>query len=302
METPYNQSDAGLVKEQQCLCGKTTEIAIVNVASVPMRSPFRYPGGKTWLVPRIRQWLRSQPERPRELIEPFAGGGIVSLTAVFENLVERATMVEMDHDVASVWHTILNGRGGWLAQEIADFRLSRETVNDALSSSPAALHERAFITILRNRISRGGIIAPGAGVVKNGENGKGLASRWYPRTLRKRILDIVAVRDRICFLQGDGLGFMKDNSGRRDAVFFIDPPYVVAGRRLYAHSEIDHAELFRTAQALAGDFLITYDNAPEIRGLAERAGLAIRQVPMKSTHHERKTELLIGRNLDWLTG
>ncbi len=35
---------------------------IVNVASVPQRSPFRYPGGKTWLVPRIRQWLKSLAE------------------------------------------------------------------------------------------------------------------------------------------------------------------------------------------------------------------------------------------------
>ena len=26
----------------------------VNVASVPQRSPFRYPGGKTWLVPQVR--------------------------------------------------------------------------------------------------------------------------------------------------------------------------------------------------------------------------------------------------------
>jgi len=24
---------------------------IVNVAMVPQRSPFRYPGGKTWLIP-----------------------------------------------------------------------------------------------------------------------------------------------------------------------------------------------------------------------------------------------------------
>lgn len=47
---------------------------IVNVASVPQRSPFRYPGGKTWLIPRIRQWLRSRPERPHVLIEPFAAG------------------------------------------------------------------------------------------------------------------------------------------------------------------------------------------------------------------------------------
>lgn len=27
------------------------DLRVVNVASVPQRSPFRYPGGKTWLVP-----------------------------------------------------------------------------------------------------------------------------------------------------------------------------------------------------------------------------------------------------------
>ena len=26
---------------------------VVNVASVKQRSPFRYPGGKTWLVPEV---------------------------------------------------------------------------------------------------------------------------------------------------------------------------------------------------------------------------------------------------------
>ena len=29
--------------------------SIVNVASVPQRSPFRYPGGKTWLIPIARK-------------------------------------------------------------------------------------------------------------------------------------------------------------------------------------------------------------------------------------------------------
>ena len=32
---------------------------VVNVASVPQRSPFRYPGGNTWLVPYVRLWLSS---------------------------------------------------------------------------------------------------------------------------------------------------------------------------------------------------------------------------------------------------
>lgn len=285
---------------ERCLLPNTDRTRIVNVASVPMRSPFRYPGGKTWLVPWIRRWLRSKPCPVAELVEPFAGGAIVGLTAVFEELARKVTLVEMDYDVASVWHTILNGRGRWLADEIAGFGLTRESVEAVLAKEQKDLHERAFATILRNRISRGGIMAPGAGVVKNGENGKGLASRWYPGTLRKRILSIVALRHRIRFVQGDGVGFMRDNAARLDAVFFIDPPYVVAGRRLYTHSHVDHRALFGVTEELAGDFLMTYDDAPEIRGLAQEHGFSVREVPMKNTHHATKTELLISRNLDWV--
>ena len=53
-------------------------IPAANVASVPQRSPLRYPGGKTWLIPHIRAWLGGMDARPRLLIEPFAGGAIVS--------------------------------------------------------------------------------------------------------------------------------------------------------------------------------------------------------------------------------
>src|SRR5713226_5124115 len=89
---------------------------VVNVASVPQLSPFRYPGGKTWLVPYIRRWLslfiRQQnnlaPIRSAEFIEPFAGGGIISLTVAAENLANHITMIEIDEDVAAVWQTIFH--------------------------------------------------------------------------------------------------------------------------------------------------------------------------------------------------
>lgn len=45
---------------------------------------------------------------------------------------------------------------------------------------------------------------------------------------------------------------------------------------------------------------MTYDNAKEIRDLAERHGFATRLVPMKSTHHTEMSELIIGRDLSWL--
>jgi len=49
-----------------------SRLPVVNVATVPQRSPLRYPGGKTWLIPHIRHWLKST--RSEILIEPFAGG------------------------------------------------------------------------------------------------------------------------------------------------------------------------------------------------------------------------------------
>lgn len=274
----------------------------VNVAQVPQRSPFRYPGGKTWLVPYIRQWLGSHSHRITELIEPFAGGGIVSLTAVFEQLATHATMVELDEDVGAVWTAVLNGKGEWLAQQIERFTPATDMLHDLFMQDNRSIEYRAFLTIVRNRVARGGIMAPGAGIVKNGENGKGLTSRWYPETLSRRIRDIIAEKGRFTFIQGDGLQLMHDQADREDCVWFIDPPYTVAGKRLYRHSDIDHDLLFSHASRLAGDVLMTYDNADEIRFLADKYHLEHQRIAMKTTHHLAKYELLIGRSLNWLVG
>jgi len=276
---------------------------IVNVASVPFRSPFRYPGGKTWLIPRIRRWLASLPSKPGEFIEPFTGGGIVGLTVAFEDLADHITLVELDHQVAAVWKTILQGNGEWLAGRILTFNFTSETVRAELEKSDLSLEEQAFQTILKNRVNRGGILAPGAGMAKYGENGKGIASRWYPETLSKRIRKIIEIRDRFTFIEGDGIEVLKKNSDRADAVFFIDPPYTAggkkAGSRLYVHSELNHEKLFEISSRLAGSFLMTYSNDKTVQGLAQENQLAMKEIAMKNTHHAKMTELLIGRDLSW---
>ncbi len=273
---------------------------VVNVASVPMRSPFRYAGGKTWLVPRVRLWLKAQGGMEKELIEPFTGGGIISLTAVFENLVAKATMVELDEDVAAVWHVMTRGDAQWLADKIVSFDLTPERARAAIEQADKSTRDRAFATIVKNRVQRGGILAPGAGFIKTGEAGKGIKSRWYPTTLKRRIMEIHQVRDRIDFIEGDGFDVMQMHQQRTDVVYFIDPPYTKAGRRLYRYAEMDHEALFKQAAMLKGDFLMTYDDAPEICLLAKKCNFETRAVPMKNTHHAKKLELLIGRDLSWL--
>jgi len=275
---------------------------IINVASVPQRSPFRYPGGKTWLVPYVRRWLCGQSPPVEELIEPFAGGGIVGLTAAFERLAKRVTLVEIDPDIAAVWRAILGGDSQWLAEKITAFKLTAQSVRSILCTQPRCNKERAFATILRNRVQRGGILAPGAGLLKKGENGRGIGSRWYPNTLARRILNIAEIKDRITFIEGDGLQYMSRQSHRARVVHFIDPPYTVAARRLYRYSEIDHARLFRVTKGLAGDFLMTYDDTSEVRELAGKFSFETKTVAMKNTHHAKMRELLIGRNLAWMLG
>ena len=273
---------------------------IVNVASIPQRSPFRYPGGKTWLVPYIRMWLRQQGGAGKELFEVFDGGGIVSLTAVCELLVDRVTMVEIDQDVAAVWQVITEGDATWLAERILSFDLTVETAKAAIAQANQSIRARAFATIVKNRVQRGGILADGAGFVKQGENGKGILSRWYPETLQRRILEIDKHRHLITFIHGDAFAVCRANEDRPAALFFFDPPYVKAGKRLYNHSQIDHLALFEAASRLRGNFLMTYDDHPEICELAAGYALELRRIKMKTTHHSEKDELLIGRDLSWL--
>lgn len=271
----------------------------VNVAQVRQLSPFRYPGGKTWLVPVIRQWL-TRFDQPALFVEPFAGGGIVSLTVAMEQLAQRVLMVELDDDVSAVWATVFGTSEqdvDWLCSQILEFDMQPERVQDILARDPETMRHRAFRTILKNRVNRGGILAPGASVVKSGENHKGLKSRWYPETLVRRIQTIRAVRDRVEFRHANAFPVLQELGHRPDVTWFLDPPYTAggkkAGARLYIHNEVDHTEMFQRMADAQGHFLMTYDNTPEVISLARQHQFHISSVLMKNTHHHVMYELLI---------
>lgn len=277
---------------------------VVNVSKVSHLSPFRYPGGKTWLVPRIRQWIHQQKTKPILFIEPFAGGGIVSLTIAAENLSEKVIMSELDDQVAAVWKTILGKNWKWLAEEIVAFKLSYDSANLIINSKPKSIREKAFQTVLKNRIYHGGILAEGSGMLKHGENGKGIHSRWYPETIKKRIYKIASFKEKIEFIEGDGLEIMQKYSNDKNAMCFIDPPYTAggkrAGQRLYRKNHMDHNKIFSIASKMKADCLLTYDNSDEALDLVKKYGFQSRLVAMQNTHLSKMNELLISKDLTWL--
>lgn len=47
---------------------------------------------------------------------------------------------------------------------------------------------------------------------------------------------------------------------------------------------------------------MTYDNATEAKDLAGKYKFQAKPIPMKNTHHAAMTELVIGRDLEWMKG
>lgn len=267
------------------------------MASVPQYSPMRYPGGKTWLYPFAKKWLLRN--KSDVLIELFAGGASVGLAAAIENLVKHVILVEMDEDIAAIWKTIVEGDALWLADKIKNFDLTHENIDEALKKKEQSIQERAFAVLLMNRISHGGIMANGSGKIKNGENGKGIKSRWYPKTLYSRILTIANHREKITVVQGDAFDVLKTRLND-DVLFFIDPPYTVAGKRLYNHFSIDHKKLFSLCDYTRGSFLMTYDKSDEIENLAQKHDFQTEDILMQTTHLLKKFELVISKDISWL--
>ena len=275
---------------------RRSDIPAVNVATVPQRSPLRYPGGKTWLVPHIRRWLSEPVDL---LVEPFTGGGIVSLTAVMERLAKRAVMVELDRHVAAFWRAALEHPVKF-AERVRSFSPTRARVERLGRQVPRTALDHGFRTLVLNRTRRGGVLAAGATLVRSGENGAGVRSRWYLETLARRLEEMAEYAERLLFLEGDGVRLMEAMCERPGAVFFVDPPYTAAGgkrpgSRLYAHSSVDHARIFKALADCQADFLMIYDCSSEIIGLVRRHGFHGATVEMKNGHHLKIPELLLTR-------
>ena len=305
-----------------------SSIEAVNVSQVDLYSPLRYPGGKTWLIPHIKEWLTKT--NPTTLIEPFAGGAIVSLTAVMDELVDRAILIERDPDVAAFWRAALQ-RGGELAERVREFRPTLESIReleravshateagrcapDSCGNRPGQLSgarrgtarsggvDRGFRTLVLNRTRRAGILAAGAASIRRGESDKGIASRWYPDTLASRLEAIRRYAHRIECHERDSTDMMQDLlrcSGPEVAVF-VDPPYTAggryAGRRLYAYNELDHERLFKVLADRRANVLMTYDASPEVAKLVERFRFHAVRVSMRTAHHHDRIELVITRD------
>jgi DNA adenine methylase len=251
-------------------------------------------------VPHLKDWVAGLEHPVNTFVEPFAGGAMCGLSVASGKLAGLTVLGELDDEVAAVWSTIFHGSDAdfkWLSQRILNFVVTEENVREEIATASLETKRRAFRTIIKNRMQRAGIIADGAGLLKAGERGRGLLSRWYPETLVDRMNRIREFRSGVQFLHCDAFDLIAVHSRDKNAAFLIDPPYTAggknAGSRLYNHHQLDHDKLFKVMAAVAGSVMMTYDDSDEVKGLAAKYGFEVEYIPMRSSHHKAHSELMI---------
>ena len=127
-----------------------------------------------------------------------------------EELVERCIMIELDPHVAAFWQAVLQ-EGDALAQRIEQFTPTAENVAALEQTTLTHLQDQGFRTLVLSRTRR----AADAALLRTGENGQGLHSRWYLATPAARIRALQLCRVQITFYEGDAMQLLPCYRARR---------------------------------------------------------------------------------------
>lgn len=278
---------------------------VASEQSIPtMRSisPFRYPGGKAFLYKYLLGRLDSLPPGERFYAEPFCGGAGAAVILLKLEAVSDLHLNDADPKVFAAWQAILEQPDRFAAEilrtpvDMTTWYACRDLVEKATEPS----FDLGFATFFLNRTSRSGIVV-GAGPI-GGYDQRGnwkIDARFNREALADRVRWLGSMRNRIHLTQEDALTFLSRSASRLEidrTLFFVDPPYVTAGGRLYlnAMNEGKHIALSDLLQdGRLPHWVLTYDDHPLIRGLYERQTITDLAVTYSLQSKRKEREVLI---------
>ena len=228
-----------------------------------IKSPLRYPGGKSRAVQRIRHIL---PQEFDEYREPFVGGGSLFIYLKQQRPDLKIWINDLNLELYYFWkYAQLDSEK--LAKEVAKIKkkpTSGQTLfNELVNAEVSALteFERAVRFFILNRITF-------SGVVESGGYSKLAYETRFTDSSIERLAEVGQILEGITITNEDYSVLLKDDNNR---IFtFLDPPYFKASKsKLYGkngtlHTSFDHKEFAREMQKCKHSWLITYDDSPEI--------------------------------------
>lgn len=235
-----------------------------------VKSPLRYPGGKSRAVKQILPLI---PKDIKEYREPLIGGGSLffAMRSLYPDI--QYWINDLNYDLYCFWNQVRDNVDD-LTDEL--FYIQSHTDNgrelfehlskdkDALDANKDMLSEydRAMRYFILNRISF-------SGAVDSAGYSKSAYEHRFTKSSIQRVKNISPYLQNVKITNVDysELLFATGN----DIFIFLDPPYINAtksklyGNRGILHTSFDHKQFAENMRECSHRWLITYDDSNELR-------------------------------------
>ncbi len=229
-----------------------------------IKSPLRYPGGKSRAIKQIEEQL---PNNFSEYREPFVGGGSIFIYLKQINPNIDIWINDLNPELYLFWKIAQSDLNSLVTQlrEIKKNRKDgRELFKELIQIDVQKMSnfDRAVRFFVLNRITFSGTIESG------GYSEKSFHTRFTESSI-DRVEKLGHILPEIHITNLDYQEVVKQEG--KNTFIFLDPPYLTATKsRLYGkdgnlHTSFNHQEFAETMKQCDHQWLITYDDAQEIR-------------------------------------
>jgi DNA adenine methylase len=221
---------------------------------MPVKSPLRYPGGKSRAVKKILPYI---PAGITTAASPFCGGASVEIA--LSNMGVYVNCYDIFDDLIIFWR-FLKLWPDKLADNIKKYYpLSRDRFYELQKTNAGRSLERASIFYVLNRSSFCGTTRSGG------------MSPDHPRFTEHGIENLRNFKFNGNFIGAD---FSISVSKHRSEFMYLDPPYQIAGDNLYGvkgnhHKGFDHGKLRELLEGCQS-WVMSYNDCPEIRKMYDK--------------------------------
>jgi DNA adenine methylase len=262
-------------------------------------TPFRYPGAKNKMLPLIMHYLDQIISDENHFIDLFVGGGSVLLEVANRYPDIKLYANDKDYWISSFWSVVAGDDSKKLGELLArvEVQPTLDLFYKLRGEPPADDVECAYRAIFFNRTTFSGIFNSGPIGGKGQKSKYTIDCRYNVDKIQKKILNcarLLSGRTQVtCLDFSDHPEFINT-----DYPVYLDPPYVKAGKALYAVF-MDNNEHIHLASLLSKkkNWILSYDDHELIRSLYKNCDFydAERNYSINGSKTEwsQKTELII---------
>lgn len=224
-----------------------------------LKSPLRYPGGKSRAVKYIFQHIDQffKGTTIREMCSPFFGGGSLEIFCAQNNI--QVYGYDIFQPLVDFWQCLSEDRMK-LANIVEEYRpLEKERFYELQQSQMCSKNrfERAVFFFVLNRTSFSGSTLSG-GMATGGDNDNPRFTESSIERLREFKINNLTVKL---------ADFKRSISKHKDKLLYLDPPYLIQSK-LYGmkgdlHKNFDHAGLADILKERES-WILSYNNSTEI--------------------------------------